>query len=89
MPWPDAPGRSKQWDLQGCVSFALLAGGNILRNPGPLAAVGRDQKSFMAGKTISADVDAIASARVIGCCLATGAAAGNLAAQWLKSAAPQ
>jgi len=40
---------------------------------------------FMAGKTISADVDAIASARVMGCCLATGAAAGKLAADWLHS----
>ena len=39
----------------------------------------------MAGKTISADVDAIASARVMGCCLATGAAAGNLAASYLES----
>ena len=40
---------------------------------------------FMAGKTISADVDAIASARVMGCCLATGAAAGNLAAAFVTS----
>jgi hypothetical protein len=39
----------------------------------------------MAGKTISADVDAIASARVMGCCLATGAAAGILAANYLDS----
>jgi hypothetical protein len=39
----------------------------------------------MAGKTISADVDAIASARVMGCCLATGAAAGNLAAAYVES----
>jgi hypothetical protein len=39
----------------------------------------------MAGKTISADVDAIASARVMGCCLATGAAAGKLATDWLHS----
>jgi predicted flavoprotein YhiN len=43
------------------------------------------QNLFMAGKTISADVDAIASARVMGCCLATGAAAGKLAAEWLHS----
>ena len=40
---------------------------------------------FMAGKTISADADAIASARVMGCCLATGAAAGNLAAAFVGS----
>jgi hypothetical protein len=43
----------------------------------------------MAGKTISADVDAIASARVMGCCLATGAAAGKLAADWLDSSDKQ
>ena len=43
----------------------------------------------MAGKTISADVDAIASARVMGCCLATGAAAGNLAAACVESVAHQ
>jgi len=41
---------------------------------------------FMAGKTISADVDAIASARVMGCCLATGEAAGNLVATFVESA---
>jgi predicted flavoprotein YhiN len=41
---------------------------------------------FMAGKVISADVDGIASARVMGCCLATGAAAGRLASAWLASA---
>ena len=39
----------------------------------------------MAGKTISADADAIASARVMGGCLATGAAAGYLAARDLES----
>jgi hypothetical protein len=39
----------------------------------------------MAGKTISADVDAIASARVMGCCLASGAAAGILAARCLET----
>ncbi len=44
---------------------------------------------FMAGKTISADVDAIASARVMGCCLATGAAAGILAADFLTSSRNQ
>jgi predicted flavoprotein YhiN len=41
---------------------------------------------FMAGKTISADADAIGSARVMGCCLATGAAAGRMAARWIESA---
>jgi hypothetical protein len=39
----------------------------------------------MAGKTISADVDAIASARVMGGCLATGAATGKLAMDYLNS----
>jgi len=38
---------------------------------------------FVAGKCISADDDAIASARVIGCCLATGESAAKLAHQML------
>ena len=38
---------------------------------------------FVAGKCISADDDAIASARVIGCCLATGESAARLAHQML------
>ncbi|MFO7560789.1 MAG: FAD-dependent oxidoreductase [Desulfobacterales bacterium] len=36
---------------------------------------------FVAGKCISADDDAIASARVIGCCLATGESSAKLASQ--------
>jgi hypothetical protein len=36
---------------------------------------------FTAGRCISADDDAIASARVIGCCFATGEGAANLASQ--------
>ncbi|MBW1897891.1 MAG: FAD-dependent oxidoreductase [Deltaproteobacteria bacterium] len=39
---------------------------------------------FVAGKCISADDDAIASARVIGCCLATGESAAKLAYQVLS-----
>jgi hypothetical protein len=41
--------------------------------------LGSIKNLFMAGKTISADMDAIASARVMGCCLATGEAAAKLA----------
>jgi hypothetical protein len=39
---------------------------------------------FAAGKSISADEDAISSARVIGSCLATGEAAGRLAAGYAQ-----
>jgi len=39
---------------------------------------------FTAGRTISADDDAIASVRVIGCCLATGESAGNLAVRFVS-----
>ena len=40
---------------------------------------------FMAGKTISADAEAIASARVMGCCLATGEAAAKLVASGIPA----
>jgi hypothetical protein len=91
--FPDAVARGawpvEQWDLQGRVSLRYLPEGTFYEIPARSLRSAAIKNLFMAGKTISADVDAIASARVIGCCLATGAAAGNLAAQWLKSAAPQ
>lgn len=52
--------------------------------PGCLQAA-RLKNLFMAGKCLSAETDAIASARVMGLCLATGAAAGVLAAASLTS----
>ena len=62
----------------GMAKFRYLPAGCALSNSRPLIARARIENLFMAGKTISADVDAIASARVMGCCLATGEAAGKL-----------
>lgn len=69
----------ERWDTQGRQHLGYLPEGKCYDIPaGALQA--RDLKNlYMAGKTLSADDDAIASARVIGCCLATGEAAGWLA----------
>jgi hypothetical protein len=87
--FPDAVARCawpiEQWGVDGVARFRYLPEGAFYEVPaGSLRAAGI-QNLFMAGKTISADTDAIASARVMGCCLATGAAAGNLAAISLES----
>jgi hypothetical protein len=75
----------EQWDAKGAVRFQYLPLGTHYEIPARSLRAAHVKNLFMAGKTISADVDAIASARVMGCCLATGAAAGNLAADYLKS----
>jgi hypothetical protein len=87
--FPDAAARCawpiEQWSADGTVRFQYLPAGEHYEIPARALQAARTKNLFMAGKTISADVDAIASARVMGCCLATGAAAGNLAALWLES----
>ncbi len=87
--FPDAVARCawpiEQWDAKGAVRFKYLPAGASYEIPARALRAAAVENLFMAGKTISADVDAIASARVMGCCLATGAAAGNLAAASLKS----
>lgn len=75
----------EQWNAAGIVRFKYLPPGTHYEIPARSLRAAHIKNLFMAGKTISADVDAIASARVMGCCLATGAAAGNLAAEYLKS----
>ncbi len=87
--FPDAVARCawpiEQWGADGAARFRYLPAGSHYDVPaGSLQAAGI-RNLFMAGKTISADPDAIASARVMGCCLATGVAAGNLAAISLES----
>lgn len=63
------------------ASFAYLADGDWYDVPlGCLAAVAT-RNLFAAGRCISGDSDALGSARVIGTCLATGAAAGREAAR--------
>jgi hypothetical protein len=76
----------EQWSADGVARFKYLPPGAHYDIPARALRAARVENLFMAGKTISADVYAIASARVMGCCLATGAAAGNLAAAWLESA---
>jgi hypothetical protein len=87
--FPDAVARCawpiEQWNSEGHVRLRYVPEGEFYEIPARSLRSASIKNLFMAGKTISADVDAIASARVMGCCLATGAAAGNLAAEWLKS----
>ncbi|HEY2330180.1 MAG TPA: FAD-dependent oxidoreductase [Verrucomicrobiae bacterium] len=75
----------EQWNAVGIARFCYLPPGAHYEIPARSLRAAHVENFFMAGKSISADVDAIASARVMGCCLATGAAAGNLAASHLES----
>jgi hypothetical protein len=69
----------EQWDARGVVRFKYLPPGTHYEIPARALQAATVKNLFMAGKTISADVAAIASARVMGICLATGAAAGHRA----------
>lgn len=88
-PFPDAVARCawpiEQWGADGVARFKYLPPGAHYEVPARALRAAGIQNLFMAGKTLSADVAAIASARVMGCCLATGAAAGVLAARSLES----
>ena len=87
--FPDAIARCawpiEQWNAAGISRLRYLPPGQFYEIPARSLRAARVKNLFMAGKTISADADAIASARVMGCCLATGAAAGNLAAAFVIS----
>ena len=82
--FPDAVARCawpvEQWDADGKTKVRFLPPNDFYEIPARSLRAAKIKNLFMAGKTISADVDAIASARVMGCCLATGEAAGKLAA---------
>ena len=86
--FPDAVARCswpiEQWSADGVVRYQYLPPGAHYEIPARSLRAAKINNLFMAGKTISADVDAIASARVMSCCLATGATAGNLAAGQLQ-----
>ncbi|HEV2694474.1 MAG TPA: FAD-dependent oxidoreductase [Verrucomicrobiae bacterium] len=88
--FPDAVARCawpiEQWSAAGQTRLRYLPPGTHYEIPARSLRAATIKNLFMAGKTISADVDAIASARVMGCCLATGEAAGKLAANYLDSA---
>lgn len=87
--FPDVVARGawpiEQWGADGAVRFQYLPAGAAYDIPARALRAAGVQNLFMAGKTISADVAAIASARVMGCGLATGTAAGNLAAACVAS----
>jgi hypothetical protein len=89
--FPDAVARGawpmEQWDARGVVRFNYLSPGTHYEIPARALQAATVKNLFMAGKSISADVDAIASARVMGICFATGAAAGHRAASLLNSGA--
>ena len=91
--FPDAIARCawpvEQWNVAGVSRVRYLPPSEHYEIPARCLRAAGIKNLFMAGKTISADVNAIASARVMGCCLATGAAAGNLAAAFVTSAQQQ
>jgi hypothetical protein len=82
--FPDAVAKCawpvEQWSADGKTRLRYLPPGAHYEIPARSLRAAKIKNLFMAGKTISADVDAIASARVMGCCLATGEAAARLAA---------
>jgi hypothetical protein len=69
----------EQWNARGEVKLRYLPPDKFYEIPARSLRAAKIKNLFMAGKTISADADAIASARVMGCCLATGEAAAKLA----------
>jgi hypothetical protein len=82
--FPDPAARGcwpiEKWTAAGKQTLRYVSEGTCYQIPvRSLQSVHLDNL-FAAGKTMSADRDAIASARVVGTCLATGAAAGTLAA---------
>jgi hypothetical protein len=83
--FPDAVARCawpvEEWGADGKTKLLWLPSGEHYEIPARALRAAKIKNLFMAGKTISAEASAIASARVMGCCLATGAAAGKLAAQ--------
>ena len=81
--FPDAVARCawpvEQWGADGKTKLRWLPPNEFYEIPARVLRAAKIKNLFMAGKTISADAEAIASARVMGCCLATGEAAAKLA----------
>lgn len=72
------------WGMDGRVRIELLTAGGTYGIPSGSLQSATIENLYFAGKHLSADSDAVASARVIGTCLATGFAAGIMAAKGLK-----
>ena len=87
--FPDAVVRGawpvEQWGADGKTKVRFLPPNEFYEIPARSLRAATIKNLFMAGKTISADADAMASARVMGCCLATGDAAAKLAAEFVSS----
>jgi len=77
----------EKWDISGNPNIQYLPHGEHYDIPERALRVPGIKNLMIAGKCISADNDAIASARVIGCCLATGEAAAKLAVHFLSAPA--
>ncbi len=81
--FPDAAARGawpvEQWGADGKTKVRFLPPNEFYEIPARSLRAATIKNLFMAGKSISADADAIASARVMGCCFATGEAAAKLA----------
>ena len=74
----------EKYSCTGAQRFTYLPDETAYDIPGRCLCASGIDNLFTAGKCFSADDDAISSARVIGCCLATGEAAGNLAGQFVS-----
>jgi hypothetical protein len=74
----------EMWGAGGRPKFQYLDPGQYYEIPAGSLVARRFDNLFVAGRCISADDKAIASARVVGACLATGEAAATLAGkvQW-------
>lgn len=87
--FPEAVARGcwpvEQWSADGRPRLRHLPPGEYYEIPARSLQAARTENLFMAGKSMSADAVAVASTRVMGCCLATGAAAGQLAAAFVQS----
>lgn len=81
--FPDAAAQGcwpiEKWDADGNFSVQYPPAGDFYEIPGRSLRSTAFDNLFLAGKSISAEPDAIASARVVGTCLATGEAAAKMA----------
>ncbi len=88
--FPDAMARCawpvEQWGANGKTKVRFLPVNECYEIPARALCAATVKNLFMAGKTISADADAIGSARVMGCCFATGEAAAKLAGDFVSCA---
>lgn len=71
----------EEWDGEGRLRYRFPPKGEAYDIPLDSLRSARLDNLYFAGKCMSADAAALASTRVIGCCLATGEAAGRHAAR--------